>query len=668
MAERSRTVRAAVALILGIGFAVRAHRAFIDVDVPDETFHLLARFRPRDPRALLHAARGVFGAFDLVAALLAYRVASVLGLRAGARLFVLALLAWGPVAAQWGISGTTSIATAAIAAALLFSLKKGRSLGRVTLGLAVVMLPWILRPQATRIASSIGERLPLIWGVSSSFSSRAGRALAASAESIDVLVASLGIGSRAGAIAVGGALALTIGAPYRTRVALLRMTPFFSAIAVALVMHAAFWSLEIATLAPVALFGLALLLGIALDRALRSARSPLALLFALSAICLALRTEAPPEVVGGAIPPAHTACTKCGELAYFHPGLVTAIDADASLLEPMRDGRLLEALRARGIERLEVDPRFLHASILGPHPYEQLVAERGGWRIVRNDAEKDALIAIDRAAVHLSEHLGDGWVRTPEWVSSAGKSSELVVVLPIGRPVIQLELAAAEVDDHGTQPVDVFLGERKVATLAVDPAPRWYRVPLEGAAPGRQRLRLVYGASREHRENDVAWWRSANGVLVSAIRARNVRFGVTPRLPPEGPSLGDPEGAAALEKGWLGVERESVPPAVWASAKESVVVFSVDAPSAAHRLTIEAGPPPPDARGADQRVTVRAGTTTLGTLTLPAATISKHTLDIPRGTLVDGENRLVFQFDRVFTDGAVSRGAYVRTISLARLP
>ncbi|MGZ6096440.1 MAG: hypothetical protein ACXWUG_30635, partial [Polyangiales bacterium] len=135
MAERSRTVRAAVALILGIGFAVRAHRAFIDVDVPDETFHLLARFRPRDPRALLHAARGVFGAFDLIAALLAYRVASVLGLRAGARLFVLALLAWGPVAAQWGISGTTSIATAAIAAALLFSLKKGRSLGRVTLGL-----------------------------------------------------------------------------------------------------------------------------------------------------------------------------------------------------------------------------------------------------------------------------------------------------------------------------------------------------------------------------------------------------------------------------------------------------------------------------------------------------------------------------------------------------
>jgi hypothetical protein len=215
--------------------------------------------------------------------------------------------------------------------------------------------------------------------------------------------------------------------------------------------------------------------------------------------------------------------------------------------------------------------------------------------------------------------------------------------------------------------IDVSIDGVPAAHVVAGATTREVSIPLGAQPAGRHRLRFVPLSTTPVRAAGPDWWRTLDGEAARAFRVRHLRLvGPPHHLPPVGPRLGDPGGTRVLASGWLDVEGAGADAAVWASSSRADVVFTTDAADPTHALVLVAGPPPPDAQGADQEVTLALDGRALGTTTLSASVVDRHVLALPPGALSAGEHRLTLAFARLFEDPAtnVRRAAYVRSIAL----
>jgi hypothetical protein len=382
----------------------------------------------------------------------------------------------------------------------------------------------------------------------------------------------------------------------------------------------------------------------------------------------------------------HEGHTDCGAMAYFTVDHVTNLDGitNQGAFEAMRDHRLLEYVRHEGFERLYVNTHLQSEVYFGPRYREQLRSHEDdgprALRLVHDDAEKDALILLDRHTVMLGSTEGrelwsDGWQwhdapQPNDWANSVGGASEIVLTLPSARgaaPSVELELRAAVVDARGVQPVDVYLDGALALSVDVTKTPMFVTLPMGNARPGRNRIRLVYKAPVLDRlVTRFGWWRDPTGLQLRAVEAGRIRFvrADDRRLPPVGPKLGEPEGDRILTSGFLPVERDADPPATWAIGPRADVTFWDAGAAGARTLRIEAGPPPASGDLVGQTMTIEIDGRAVGAIELLPGPVASHDLIVPEGIVRAGENHLVLRFARTAHDGGFDRAAYVRTIEL----
>ena len=584
------------------------------------------------------------------------------------------------------------------------------ALARTAAAAAVVVTPWWIYSYRTTgaVVQSSATALPLIharihhlWGLEhEGFTLHVRRTFAALREACELVVQFVGIGRAPLVFFVGAMAAALAFARGRARALLLarlrRLSWPFGALLVLAAVHVGARLVFRPWYTAPFVASFALLVGVFADQLLRrSRRSEIATGVLVAAFAFLLTREAislnarglysatPYAAMATELREAHT---DCGAMAYFTRDKVSNIDGitNQGALEAMRDHRLIEYLRHEGFERIYINAH-LHSDVyFGARYREQLCAHEDGGpralRLVHDDAEKDALIRLDARTVNLGsaagrEFLSDGWrwrdePRATDWANSIGGASEIVFTLPPSRgasPRVELEVRAAVVDDRGVQPVDVYLDGVRVLSADVTKTPSLITLPMTNARPGRNRLRLVYRAPKiEQLVTRRGWWRDATAIAMRAVEVGRIRFvrANERRLPPVGPSLGDPEGDRVLTSGFLPIERDADPPATWAIGPRAELTFWADAKVGPRTLHIEAGPPPVSAAGDRQTMTVQLDGNTLGVVDLAPGPVTSHELAIADGVLQTGEHHLVLRFSRLVPDAGFDRAAYVRAIEL----
>ena len=627
----------------------------------------LAAARPGSIEATLVRRAWVVGAIVGVAALAGddARIAGIL---------VLIAIAWRRRSRRW-----TAIAMGTATLVYLpYAVIALRTTGRIA-------------PSSRDALAMILERLPEAWGEAHlpwtvSVLRRASSLRDASFGALRAI----GVGGTLAAAAIGFALAALALARGRLRalvcVRLSRLTPLALVAAIDLLRLAHRpWDSSIPAVFAVVVIGLSI------DHVLRSTARARVMLGAMTVLSIVAFVRATPTWGKPApqatidLQGARVGATSAGALAFFaRNGVVVDLDgvSDRRALEAIRDGRLFDHVRAARLDRFTLDEPLTAQSFLGAGAWgsmREIAGNPRSFRVVTPD-EKDALRHLDERFVELTidrgaELLGDGWDRRGERgvVRSVGEASELVFVIEDDRdlgahPAIEIELRAEVADGRGVQTIDVSLDDAKVAVLEVHPSLDLHTIPLAGARAGVHRLRFSYRWPRAIRAHDATWWRAVDGDPVRAIAAGRVRRsrGESPRLPPEGPSLGAVDGARSLTTGWLHVEGAGAEAAVWAIDREATMVFYSARNERPRTLRIVAGPPGKTADGDGQTITVVLNERTLGEVVLRPSIVEPHALTVPSGALIDGDNRLVLRFARLSPDPAagVSRALYLRGVAL----
>ncbi|MGZ3449962.1 MAG: hypothetical protein ACXVEF_10220 [Polyangiales bacterium] len=489
------------------------------------------------------------------------------------------------------------------------------------------------------------SRLPAIWG-----SAGPGRFVPALRETWDLL----GKTATLVPIAIGAGFVLfSVASRGRACARSVRMiAPILGAV-IALVVFAPFVSPSATRLAPL-IAALMILVAIGVDGS-RGRLAPV-FLFVLVVACVAV-TEAPPRIAHRTLSgDGPIVCAPCGTAWLTRRDLFPLASLDADGRDAIRDGSLLAYARTHGVVAFALEPRLLTESLLGARFREELFFVGGMHRIAKIG---DAELTLGPNPTPPSQNAGDGFLLGPRGAESRGARAELVFVAPakLAGAKLQILMRSALTE---AQRVELSLDGTRVGRVTVTETARWFEIPLAAARPGRSRVRLTFLNARTLPGQGSDAWRSPDGRAIVSVIVESLRLftGEEPRLPPEGPGLDDPRFDRVLRSGFLGVERDAKPAAVWATGTAEIAFHFT--PGKNRTLEIEAGPPP----GGDQTMTVRLDGTRLGELNFPADTISVRSLDIPDGTLVDGENVLTLSFRRI----AVGRAAYIRSIALKVRP